>query len=212
MVRRYPAAWQREQLYRSLDLMQRVEDYPVTICGAGALGANLAETLARSGFRKLRVIDRDRVEETNLSTQPWSRGDIGGFKARILQNALYRALGTEIEAQATELTEANARKLLQGSALVVDCFDNSASRRLLTQTGLETLHAGLSGDGCAEVIWNEQYRVPSDGQDHVCDYPLARTLVLLTVAVTAELILQFLETGVRENRTITLRDLCVRSL
>lgn len=210
MVRRYPAAWQRERLYRSLDLMQRLEDYPITVCGAGALGANLAETLARSGFQKLRVIDRDRIEETNLSTQPWSRQDIGAFKARILQNQLYRSLGTEIDARSEELTQANAGKLLQGSALVVDCFDNSASRRLLTQTDHPTLHAGLSGDGCAEVIWNDDYRVPSDGQDDVCDYPLARTLVLLTVAVTAELILQFVETGERQNRTLTLRDLQVR--
>jgi len=40
----------------------------VTICGAGALGANLAETLARMGLHKLRVIDYDRISAHNLST------------------------------------------------------------------------------------------------------------------------------------------------
>jgi tRNA A37 threonylcarbamoyladenosine dehydratase len=33
------------------------------------IGAN-TESLARSGFGKLTVVDRDRIEERNLSTQP----------------------------------------------------------------------------------------------------------------------------------------------
>lgn len=48
--------------------MAALRDYPVTVCGAGALGANLVETLARSGYGKLRVIDCDRIETGNLST------------------------------------------------------------------------------------------------------------------------------------------------
>ncbi len=48
--------------------MQRLRQVLVTVCGAGALGANLAENLARQGFTRIRVIDRDRVEERNLST------------------------------------------------------------------------------------------------------------------------------------------------
>jgi molybdopterin/thiamine biosynthesis adenylyltransferase len=43
----------------------------VTVCGAGALGANITENLARSGAGSLVVIDRDRIEERNLSTQPY---------------------------------------------------------------------------------------------------------------------------------------------
>ncbi len=46
-----------EQLYRTNAVMAKLKDYPVTICGAGALGANIAENLARSGFDKLTVID-----------------------------------------------------------------------------------------------------------------------------------------------------------
>lgn len=47
-----------EQLYRTDTLMAKLKEFPVTICGAGALGANLAENLARAGFGKLKVIDR----------------------------------------------------------------------------------------------------------------------------------------------------------
>jgi molybdopterin/thiamine biosynthesis adenylyltransferase len=55
------------------------------------LGANIAERLARSGFWQLRVIDRDRIEERNLSTQPYYRSDIDAFIAKIIANNLYRA-------------------------------------------------------------------------------------------------------------------------
>src|SRR5712692_732699 len=118
-----------EQLYRSAELMARVREMAVTVCGAGALGANITESLARSGFTRLKVIDRDRIEERNLSTQPYYRSDIGAFKAKILANGLFRALGVTVEARTEELTAASARKLLAGSALVVDGFDNSGSRQ-----------------------------------------------------------------------------------
>ena len=202
-----------EQLYRSRELLARVREFEVTVCGAGALGANVVESLARQGFGRLRVCDRDRVEERNLSTQPYYRSDIGAQKARALANALYRALGVELDARVDELTAANAGKLLQGSALVVDAFDNSASRQAVKDycagAGVPCLHAGLAGD-YAEVIWNESYRVPLAAQDDVCDYPLARNLVTLAVAVVCESVISFVADGTRRSFTVTLRDLAVR--
>jgi molybdopterin/thiamine biosynthesis adenylyltransferase len=202
-----------EQLYRTPALMGRLGEFPLTVCGAGALGANIAESLARMGFRQLRVVDRDRIEERNLSTQPYYRSDAGASKARVLANVLYRALGVEVEACGVELTHKNASKLLDGSALVIDAFDNSASRRVLKEyaegAGLPCLHAGLAGD-YAEVMWNEIYRVPSAAQDDVCDYPLARNLVTLAVAVACESIVEFVATGAQRSHTITLRDFAVK--
>src|SRR5438034_11772166 len=119
-----------EQLDRAAEVMARLREFPVAVCGAGALGANIAESLARSGFGRLRVIDRDRVEERNLSTQPYYRSEIGALKAKMLANALYRALGTTVDARAEELTAANVGRLLGGSDLVIDTFDNSAARQV----------------------------------------------------------------------------------
>jgi molybdopterin/thiamine biosynthesis adenylyltransferase len=200
-----------EQLYRSGEVMLRVREQLVTVCGAGALGANIAESLARSGFARLRVIDRDRVEERNLSTQPYYRSEVGAQKARMLANALYRALGVRLDAKAQELTRQNAPALLSG--LVVDAFDNSASREAVElaceKANLPCLHVGLA-DGYAEVIWNESYRVPSAAQDDICDYPLARNLVMLTAAVACEVINRYVAEGVRESFTITLKDFAVK--
>ncbi|HEY5314217.1 MAG TPA: ThiF family adenylyltransferase, partial [Pirellulales bacterium] len=41
----------------------------VLICGCGALGSMLANTLARAGVGRLRIVDRDFVETTNLQRQ-----------------------------------------------------------------------------------------------------------------------------------------------
>lgn len=202
-----------EKLYRNADLWSKIENTMITICGAGALGANIAENLARMGFRQIRLIDRDRIEERNLSTQPYFRSDIGAQKARILANGIYRALNIKIEAIIQELTSENAEKLLTG--IVLDCFDNSASRQVVREacvdSNLECLHVGLA-NGYAEFVWNESYRVPSSAQDDICDYPLARNLVLLATAIASEKLLEFLATGSRKNYSLTLNDLRIEEL
>lgn len=201
-----------EQLHRGPELMERLAACRVCVCGAGALGANITETLARAGFKTLRVIDHDRVEERNLSTQPWHRSDIGAMKAKTLANMLYRAVGATVEWKGETLDADNAAKLLAGADLVIDAFDNSASRRAIADyasgTGTPCLHAGLAA-GFSEVIWNEAYRVPSATNDDVCDYPLARNLVMLTVAIACESVISFVATGDRRSFTVTLGDLTI---
>jgi tRNA A37 threonylcarbamoyladenosine dehydratase len=202
-----------EELYRSVPLMARIREQPVTVCGAGAVGANLVEALLRSGFEDVLVIDRDRVEEHNLSTQPYERSDVGALKAKMLQNRMYRALGVRLDAKAVELDARNAEKLL-ARGLIVDAFDNSTGRAAVTdharRAGLDCLHVGLAGD-YAEVIWNESYRVPSAVGDDACDYPLARNLIMLAVAVAAETIVDWVAERQKRSHTITLRDFAIAS-
>jgi molybdopterin-synthase adenylyltransferase len=202
-----------EQLYRTSATMAQLRDYPVTVCGAGAVGANLTENLARTGFQHLKVIDRDRIEERNLSTQPYYRSDVGAFKAKILSNSLYRALGVKVAAETKELTAANAKQLLDKTTLIIDAFDNSVARQVLKEysdaTQVPCLHVGLAGS-YAEVIWNPDYRVPSPNQDDICDYPLARNLVLLAVSIASEALIKFITTGETQSFTVTLKDLAIQ--
>jgi len=189
----------------------------VTVCGCGAIGANLAETLARMGLPRLRLIDCDRVEVRNLSTQPWLRANVGQPKARVLAAHLYRAVGCRAEAVTDRLTAENAERLLRGSALVIDTFDNSVSRRAVQDAvrrlALPCLHIGFSGDGYGEAVWDEEYVVPDDS--HVadpCDYAFTRPLMHLLVGVGAELAVRFLLEGCRnESQAVLINDLIVCS-
>jgi hypothetical protein len=54
--------------------------------------------------------------------------------------------------------------------------------------------------------------VPSESQDDLCDYPLARNLVTLTVAVIGETIMKFIASDERQNYTITIADFSVQPL
>src|SRR5215831_10194064 len=122
-----------EQIYRGPDALTRLAATRTTLCGAGALGSHLADNLARQGFGPLKMIDRDRVEEHNVSTQLYGESDVGAWKVEVLRNRLFRAAGVEIEAVARELTDRSARSLLKDAGLVLDTFDNSASRRLVQE-------------------------------------------------------------------------------
>jgi molybdopterin/thiamine biosynthesis adenylyltransferase len=204
-----------EEIYRGAEALAKLAEPQVTICGAGALGSHLADNLARQGFRKLRVIDRDRVEEHNISTQLYGAADVGAWKVEVVRNRLFRAVEVEVEAVAKELTERTARAQLKGSDIVLDTFDNSSSRRLVQvhcrQAKLACLHVGLYADYC-ETVWDGQYRVPGDVAGDVCEYPLARNLVLLAVAIASETLIRYILTGEQESRSATLRDFSVRGL
>lgn len=204
-----------EDLFRGQGSAEKLREGQMTLCGAGALGSNLADMLVRQGFQRLRVIDRDRVEEHNVSTQVYGQDDVGARKVDVLRNHVFRVVGLEIEAVGKELSERTVRKLLENSGIVIDAFDNSASRRILFdychQEGIPCLHAGLFAD-YGEVVWNENYRVPGDVGEDVCDYPLARNLVLLTAAVASEALVRFVLQGLRQNWSITLADFAIRPL
>ena len=204
-----------EAIYRGNEQLAKLADQRLTICGAGALGSNLAENLVRQGFRHLRVIDRDRIEEHNVGTQLYGEADVGAWKVEVLRQRLFRATGIEIETHRKELCDRTARTLLHNGGLVIDTFDNSLSRRLVQEhcraLELPCLHVGLYAD-YGEVIWDERYRVPHDVAGDVCDYPLARNLVLLVVAISSEVLVRFALSGARQNLSVTLGDFAIRPL
>jgi hypothetical protein len=187
-------------------------DKLITICGAGTLGGNLAETLARMGFAHLKLIDKDSVETRNLSTQPYNRAEVGAPKARTLANMLYRAVQAKIEPAVTELTPANSEDLLRGSVLVVDAFDNWAARSAVSQTvralQLPCLHIGFSPDGLyGSGLWEPYYKVSHDTSGDPCDYPLTRPLALVLTALAARSICDHFSKGQSNNFELTWNDL-----
>jgi molybdopterin/thiamine biosynthesis adenylyltransferase len=204
-----------ERIYRGPETLARLESVAITLCGAGALGSLLADNLARQGFRRWKVIDRDRVEEHNVGTQLYGEAEVGAWKVEALRGRLFRAVGVEIEAVAKELSDRNARSLLKGSGVVLEVFDNSRARRLVQDhcraEALPCLHVGLFAD-YAEAIWDEDYRVPRDVGGDVCDYPLARNLVLLAVAVASEALIRFVLEGTKVGWSVTLGDFAIRPL
>jgi tRNA A37 threonylcarbamoyladenosine dehydratase len=202
-----------EALYRGEEALRKLAQTRLAVCGAGAVGSNLADNLVRQGFCRVTVIDFDRIEAHNVGTQTYAESDVGAFKVEILQAEIFRAVGVEIEAVRQRLTARNVDRLLSEADLVVDGFDNHESRALVTEhcraRGIPCVHAGLSAD-YAEVLWNDTYRTPQDvlaEGANVCDYPLARNLIQFAVALTCETVLRFVLEGTQQGYSFTLRDL-----
>lgn len=200
-----------EALYRGPEAVKKLGQINVTLCGAGALGSLLADNLARQGLQRLAVIDFDRIEQHNAGTQLYGQSDVGAKKVDVLKAHLFRAVGIELAVYDRRLDERSVKKFLRAADLVVDTFDNSISRQIVTdfcrQQSIECLHLGMNAD-YGEVRWNDGYRVPQDVvEGDVCDYPLARNLILLLVAAGCEAILRHVIENVRENYSVTLRDL-----
>src|SRR5215467_12265397 len=63
--------YSRQILFREIGAagQEKLLNSRVLIVGCGALGASHAEMLARAGVGKLRIVDRDFVEFTNLQRQ-----------------------------------------------------------------------------------------------------------------------------------------------
>lgn len=192
--------------------LRQFADRPITVGGLGALGGNLAETLARMGFHRLKLIDRDRVEMRNLSTQPYERRAVGAPKARVLAHQLYRAVQTWAEPLIVELNPSNAGQLLAGSALVIDAFDNSAARAAVSaearRSSLPCLHVGFSADGqygCG--IWEPGYPVPRETPADPCNDPPVRPFVLVLVSLAARAVVEHFATHRRLAFELTWMDL-----
>jgi len=196
--------------FRGPEALKLVAARRVHILGAGAIGSNLAVTLARQGFENMTVYDFDRVESHNIGNQAYGLDDVGSIKTAALNTIIFASCGLEITQIPIKVTDKILRKHVSKTDLIVDCFDNSASRKLVFdlagELSLDCVHAGFNGP-YAEIRWNEKYIVPSDAGEDVCEYPLARNLVTLLVSVLAEVIVRYVTRTEKINESITFNDL-----
>jgi adenylyltransferase/sulfurtransferase len=127
----------------------------VLVCGCGALGSVLANTLARAGVGKLRIVDRDFVETTNLQRQVlFDEDDVAANlpKAIAAANKLRRINSQiEIEPIVADVDHLNILSLLEGVDCIVDGTDNFETRFLINDAavklGLPWVYGGSIGAG-----------------------------------------------------------------
>ena len=85
----------------SLVPRDRLAVLDVSIIGVGAIGRQVALQLASMGARKLRLVDFDRVELTNVTTQGYLHDDIGRAKVNATAGAVWQ-IDPQIEVNAIE--------------------------------------------------------------------------------------------------------------
>ncbi len=138
---------QREKYSRQIlfagvgeDGQERLSQAGAVIVGCGALGTVAANLLVRAGVGRVRIIDRDFVEMSNLQRQTL-------FEESDAREALPKAIAAErrlrainsdvaLEGMVADLTPENASQLLSGFDLMLDATDNFQTRLLLNDAAV----------------------------------------------------------------------------
>jgi adenylyltransferase/sulfurtransferase len=141
----------RQILLFGEDGQDRLKKSSVFVAGAGGLGSVISFYLAAAGFGKMRIVDCDLVELSNLNRQILhAQRDLGQPKALSAYDSL-TGINPEIEVEALEetISEDNIGELLQGCHLIMDAMDNFPVRYLLNRTALKKkiplFHGAISG-------------------------------------------------------------------
>jgi molybdopterin-synthase adenylyltransferase len=157
----------------------------VAIVGCGATGACVSSLLARAGVGRLRIIDRDYVESSNLQRQIlFDEADAAESLPKAVAAARkISAFNSEIhvDPRVADLTPENIQQLLDGTDLILDATDNFETRYLINdfavKHGLPWIYAAavasyavtmnvLPGDtACLSCI----FPAPPQGTVETCD-------------------------------------------
>jgi molybdopterin-synthase adenylyltransferase len=114
---------------------QRLLDSVIGIVGCGATGSAMASLLARAGVGRLRIIDRDYVEPSNLQRQTlFDESDAAESVPKAIAAARKISRFNSqiiVEPRPTDLTPENADELLGSIQLILDGTDNFETRYLI---------------------------------------------------------------------------------
>lgn len=145
----------RQILFPKLGLsgQARLAESSVAVAGCGAVGSHAAMLCVRAGIGRVRLIDHDHVEWSNLHRQIlYTEADAreGVLKAETAAHRLAEGnTKTELEPIVAEITPSTVDDLLSGVDLVLDGLDTMAARYLVNdaclRAGRPWIYAGVDG-------------------------------------------------------------------
>ena len=165
---------------------QKLLDSRVLLFGCGALGASHAEMLSRAGVGKMRIVDRDFVEFTNLQRQTLFKETDAAQRLPKAAAAKLRIAeinsGVEVEAIIADVNSSNIEGLIKDCNLVIDGTDNFQARYLINDACVKhsttwiygaavssygtTMTIIPSSTPCLRCIFEE---MPDAGSSPTCD-------------------------------------------
>lgn len=116
-------------MYRHLEIdgwdQKKTRDTAVVVCGAGAIGSQVAMMLARIGIGRLIVVDHDFLEEHNIANQLYTPKHLGNSKIdamkKILEDFDVEYIGIKNRVQNINWNAIDAD-------IFLGCFDNVGAR------------------------------------------------------------------------------------
>ncbi|MBL8800240.1 MAG: ThiF family adenylyltransferase [Planctomycetia bacterium] len=120
---------------------KKLLDSHVTLCGCGALGTVLANSLVRAGVGHVRVVDRDFIEPSNLQrqvlfdeqdiTQNLPKAEAAARKLGIINSSVH------VEPVVADIDRTNILELCRDADLILDGTDNFEIRYLINDVAVK---------------------------------------------------------------------------
>lgn len=131
--------------------MEKLRDSKVCVIGVGGIGNPIVTQLTAMGIGKLKIVDRDVVEISNLHRQHlYTQNDIGKVKVEVAAEHLKRMNPmVEIEAVPVSVTKQAAESVIKGVDIVIDALDSIDARYALNDACIKSnipfIYAGALG-------------------------------------------------------------------
>jgi molybdopterin/thiamine biosynthesis adenylyltransferase len=134
--------YSRQILFHGIgrDGQDRLSQASAVLVGCGAIGTAVGNLLIRSGIGRLRILDRDFVEPSNLPRQVlFEESDAReSLPKAVAAERRLRAINSDaqVEGIVADLTPDNAADLLTGFPLILDGTDNFETRLLVNDVAV----------------------------------------------------------------------------
>jgi sulfur carrier protein ThiS adenylyltransferase len=186
-------------------IKKKLSAFRVGIAGAGGLGSNCAQALARCGIGTLVIADFDVVEEPNLNRQFFFRDQIGMKKVEALKENLGRiGNATQVIVHDMALNPDNISSVYSGCDVIVEAFDRADMKEMLFETVNRLLPgvplimgSGLAGWGRNESIRSRKidstlYIVGDESLEVSDDLPPLAPRVSIVACMQANIVVEIL--------------------
>ncbi|SNX84456.1 related to molybdenum cofactor biosynthetic protein [Melanopsichium pennsylvanicum] len=137
----------------------RLRNAKVLVVGAGGLGCPAVQYLAAAGVGQISILDHDVVEASNLARQILHSDATVGMHKAVSAAKAAELINPYINAVpiAEAISASNARHMIRGQDLVLDCTDNPLTRYLISDAavleGIQVVSGAAQGyDGQLVVL------------------------------------------------------------
>jgi tRNA threonylcarbamoyladenosine dehydratase len=165
--------FQRTELLLGKDIMEKIVARKVIIFGLGGVGSWCAESLIRSGIRKLTIVDSDRISVSNVNRQIHATSQtIGHVKTEALKKRLLEINPlAEIQAVQKIYNIKNQDDFnLDSYDFIIDAIDSLSNKVHLIRKATRTNAVFLSSMGASLRLDPTQIKVAEFWQVKGCPF------------------------------------------
>lgn len=154
--------------YLRLKQLKKIQSVKIGIGGAGGLGSNLAVILVRCGFKNFEIIDKDRIEPSNLNRQFYFLNEIGKSKVKTLKKTLLQINPSlKVITHETAWSQKDGNLFFKDCSIIAEAFDQVDFKRDFIEFYADKAELLVSGNGLAGISSLKNFEVKRVGRIYI---------------------------------------------